>query len=100
MSTNADSAGATTLSHSRERPASTQNGFFMLFLLLVLLVAIVADVAWLAATARTGHAALPAILLVGLAISFLFILVGFYLLQPNQAAAILLFGDYKGTDRV
>ena len=24
---------------------------------------------------------------------------GFYLLQPNQAAAILLFGAYKGTDR-
>jgi len=24
---------------------------------------------------------------------------GFYFLQPNQAAAILLFGDYKGTDR-
>ncbi|MEA3064697.1 MAG: hypothetical protein QOJ27_1143, partial [Sphingomonadales bacterium] len=23
----------------------------------------------------------------------------FYLLQPNQAAAILLFGDYRGTDR-
>jgi len=100
MSTNADSAGATTLSHSRERPASTQNGFFMLFMLLVLLVAIVADAAWLAATAKGGHAALPAILLVALVISFLFVLVGFYLLQPNQAAAILLFGDYKGTDRV
>jgi regulator of protease activity HflC (stomatin/prohibitin superfamily) len=24
---------------------------------------------------------------------------GFYFLQPNQAAAILLFGDYRGTDR-
>ena len=24
---------------------------------------------------------------------------GFYLLQPNQAAAITLFGNYKGTDR-
>ncbi|WP_010543209.1 SPFH domain-containing protein [Sphingomonas elodea] len=29
----------------------------------------------------------------------LFVLCGFYLLQPNQAAAILLFGDYRGTDR-
>jgi regulator of protease activity HflC (stomatin/prohibitin superfamily) len=28
-----------------------------------------------------------------------FVAVGFYLLQPNQAAAILLFGDYRGTDR-
>ncbi|HEV2866029.1 MAG TPA: SPFH domain-containing protein, partial [Allosphingosinicella sp.] len=30
---------------------------------------------------------------------FLFLICGFYFLQPNQAAAILLFGDYKGTDR-
>jgi regulator of protease activity HflC (stomatin/prohibitin superfamily) len=29
----------------------------------------------------------------------LFVSGGFYLLQPNQAAAILLFGDYRGTDR-
>jgi len=100
MSTNADSAVGIALSHSRERPATTQNGFAMLFLLLVLLVAIVADFSWLAATAKAGNAALPAVLLVLLALSFLFILVGFYLLQPNQAAAILLFGDYKGTDRV
>jgi regulator of protease activity HflC (stomatin/prohibitin superfamily) len=32
-------------------------------------------------------------------LAFLFVLCGFYLLQPNQAAAILLFGAYKGTDR-
>jgi regulator of protease activity HflC (stomatin/prohibitin superfamily) len=24
---------------------------------------------------------------------------GFYMLQPNQAAAITLFGSYRGTDR-
>ena len=30
---------------------------------------------------------------------FVFTVPGFYLIQPNQAAAILLFGDYKGTDR-
>jgi len=101
MSTNADSAGAMTLSLSRERPASTQNGFFMLFMLLVLLVAIIADFSWLVSTAGKGggNPAVAAILLVVLAIAFLFVLVGFYLLQPNQAAAILLFGDYKGTDR-
>jgi len=101
MSTNADSAGAMTLSLSRERPASTQNGFFMLFMLLVLLVAIIADFSWLVSTAGKGggNPAVAAILLVVLAIAFLFVLAGFYLLQPNQAAAILLFGDYKGTDR-
>ena len=55
MSTNVDSAGAITLSHSRERPASTQNGFFMLLLLLVLFVAAVAAFGWLVATAKTGQ---------------------------------------------
>lgn len=29
----------------------------------------------------------------------LFLMCGFYSLQPNEAAAILLFGDYRGTDR-
>ncbi|MBV9884038.1 MAG: SPFH domain-containing protein [Sphingomonadaceae bacterium] len=99
MSTAADLAVATGLTHTRERPASTQNGFAMLFLLLLLFAAIIADFGWLAATAKNGNGALPGLLLVVLIVSFLFVLVGFYLLQPNQAAAILLFGDYKGTDR-
>src|SRR6476646_3435891 len=30
---------------------------------------------------------------------FILVMPGFYMLQPNQAAAITLFGDYKGTDR-
>ena len=101
MSTNADSAGGIALSLSRERPALTQNGFFMLFVMLLLLVGIVLDFAWLANSAgKGGSPVLPAVTLVLLAVAFLFVLVGFYLLQPNQAAAILLFGDYKGTDRV
>jgi regulator of protease activity HflC (stomatin/prohibitin superfamily) len=33
------------------------------------------------------------------ALLFAFVSMGFYFLQPNQAAAILLFGSYKGTDR-
>jgi regulator of protease activity HflC (stomatin/prohibitin superfamily) len=32
-------------------------------------------------------------------LAFLLLVPGFYFLQPNQAAAILLFGDYRGTDR-
>ncbi|WP_125257364.1 SPFH domain-containing protein [Brevundimonas fluminis] len=35
----------------------------------------------------------------GLAVVGLFLMCGFYALQPNEAAAILLFGDYRGTDR-
>ncbi|WP_406701399.1 SPFH domain-containing protein [Sphingomonas caeni] len=33
------------------------------------------------------------------AISFVFIAIGFYLLQPNQAVVLTLFGSYQGTDR-
>jgi len=100
MSTTADSAAPIHLSHSHERPATTQNGFFMLFVLLVLFAAIIADIGWLAGSAgKGGNPAPAAIMLVLLVLSFLFVLIGFYLLQPNQAAAILLFGDYKGTDR-
>src|SRR6185369_3069710 len=33
------------------------------------------------------------------AFAFVLIAKGFYVLQPNQAAAILLFGSYSGTDR-
>jgi regulator of protease activity HflC (stomatin/prohibitin superfamily) len=35
---------------------------------------------------------------VGLVLLFLFITKGFYMLQPNQAALLMLFGDYRGTD--
>jgi regulator of protease activity HflC (stomatin/prohibitin superfamily) len=42
----------------------------------------------------------PAItLLVAGTLIGLFILCGFYFLNPNQAAAIQLFGEYQGTDR-
>ena len=100
MSTNADSAAA-ALSHTHERPAPTQSGFVMLLLLLVLFVAAFFDLGWLVNSAEKGGTdpALPAFLLALIAITFLFVLCGFYLLQPNQAAAILLFGDYRGTDR-
>lgn len=35
----------------------------------------------------------------GLAIALVIIAKGFYMIQPNQAAAITLFGSYRGTDR-
>jgi hypothetical protein len=80
---------------SRERPAATQNGYLMLLVLLVALLA--AGYAFWRFTQGDIGLGLP--LLIGAGIVFLFVLCGFYLLQPNQAAAILLFGDYRGTDR-
>ncbi|MCL6679322.1 SPFH domain-containing protein [Sphingomonas sp. RG327] len=40
-----------------------------------------------------------ALIIVG-TILFVLVIPGFYMLQPNQAVAITLFGDYRGTDRV
>ncbi|HEX8444440.1 MAG TPA: SPFH domain-containing protein [Allosphingosinicella sp.] len=80
---------------SRERPAATQNGYLMLLVLLAALSA-GAYAFWRATQGEFGSA-VPLLIVSGLV--SLFVLSGFYLLQPNQAAAILLFGDYRGTDR-
>jgi regulator of protease activity HflC (stomatin/prohibitin superfamily) len=81
---------------SRERPAATMSGYLMLLLLLIVIAVgaylivhgvsvhspfVIGNAAWI-----TGALAL-------------FIACGFFMLQPNQGAAITLFGDYRGTDR-
>jgi regulator of protease activity HflC (stomatin/prohibitin superfamily) len=40
------------------------------------------------------------ILAIALVLFGAFVLAGLYMLQPNEAAILLLFGEYKGTDRV
>ena len=101
MSTKPDSPLASALSHTLERRAATQSGYLMLLLLLGLFVGIFLIIGWVVNIADAGgNPAGAALLLVLMSVAFLFILCGFYLLQPNQAAAILLFGDYKGTDRI
>ncbi len=82
-----------SLKSSREYVASTSSGYSMLLLLLIL-VAIMG----FAVLSRLNPGLMTAV--VGVC-SFLFILIlkGFYVLQPNQAAVITLFGSYKGTDR-
>jgi regulator of protease activity HflC (stomatin/prohibitin superfamily) len=93
MNTMPESAQA--LSHSHERPAHTSSGYVMLLVLLLTLVPVGFGVFEL--TRKVPELGAP--LVAAGVLSFLFVLCGFYLLQPNQAAAILLFGDYKGTDR-
>ena len=80
---------------SQERPANTQSGYPMLLVLLLALGVMAAGI-WQVAQQEP---ALGVVLLVLGTFAFLFVAVGFYLLQPNEAAAILLFGDYQGTDR-
>jgi regulator of protease activity HflC (stomatin/prohibitin superfamily) len=83
----------TTHSKSTERPASTANGLVMLLVGLLLLVG-----------GPVGVAQNPdnLLLVVGgivTAVIGLLLLCGLYSLQPNEGMAILLFGDYRGTDR-
>ena len=81
-----------SLNASGEYVARTSSGYFMLLLLLV--VTAIAGLAFF--DLRAG----PAILIMCIwAFFFILIMKGFYVLQPNQAAAITLFGSYKGTDR-
>ena len=84
------------LKSSREREASTSSGYPMLLILL----ALVGLTIWggMRIVSRDGGA-LTATLVIGAPLLFTFIACGFYMLQPNQAAAITLFGDYRGTDR-
>ncbi|MFV0625480.1 SPFH domain-containing protein [Sphingomonas sp. ac-8] len=81
------------LRQSAERPATAYNGFAMLFVGLAAIV--LGAVGAVNAPAHVWGAALVVVA----AVALLLIAPGFYLLQPNQAAAILLFGDYRGTDR-
>lgn len=89
-------ANASALRQSSERPASTMSGYAMLLLLLLLLVGTPLLTIWRATQEDGLGVGLSA--LIG-SVAFLFVAIGFYLLQPNQAVVVTLFGDYKGTDR-
>jgi regulator of protease activity HflC (stomatin/prohibitin superfamily) len=47
-----------------------------------------------------GAGPLAVLGVIALSLTFAFVATGFYMLQPNEGAAITLFGDYRGTDRV
>ncbi len=86
---------APALRQSSEKPAHTIGGYGMLLMLAAALAAGVASI--------TQIDRLPDVVVVSwlfaAVLFFLLVLCGFYLLQPNQAVVITLFGDYRGTDR-
>jgi regulator of protease activity HflC (stomatin/prohibitin superfamily) len=86
---------AIALNRTQERRANTSNGGVILLLALVVLVLAVWVFIRLVSTDNEAYA----LALIPLILAFVFLLVGFYALQPNEAAAITLFGNYKGTDR-
>jgi len=74
-----------------EKAVITANGIGMLLLLLGLVAVEVVGF-----PALRGAFAIPA---VAIGIAILFIAGGFFMLQPNEAAVLTLFGDYLGTER-
>jgi regulator of protease activity HflC (stomatin/prohibitin superfamily) len=84
------------LNRSVERPASALSGYPILLVMLVLL----AGSGWHVVALATDRLSPSSVWIpiVGMALVAL-LACGFYMLQPNQAAAITLFGSYKGTDR-
>jgi len=89
-------SNVSALNLSRERPAAATSGYVMLLILLLSIVAQVWGVAELA-NGKAGVLQIATVIVAPLVL--VFVACGFYMLQPNQAAAITLFGDYKGTDR-
>ena len=84
------------LTATSERPASTFSGYAMLLLLLAAIVADIFGIQQLGSATATGTGI---IIVIAATLVFVLVMPGFYMLQPNQAAAITLFGSYTGTDR-
>ncbi len=81
-----------TMQSAEERTAATTSGFIYIAVGLITLLAAIG----LLAARPMG----PTIGLLAVAVLVAFwCLGGLYMLQPNQAALLLLFGSYRGTDR-
>ncbi|BEV02244.1 SPFH domain-containing protein [Novosphingobium olei] len=88
------------MSTTRERPAWSTSGYLMLVLFLILAALFLWRLTSFAGGEPTDSEVatfLGSIFL--LPISLVVIAKGFYMIQPNQAAAITLFASYRGTDR-
>ena len=84
------------LTATSERSATTMSGYALLVVLLLAVLAGIYGIQLLGT--HPGDTAGIAILVVATLI-FVLVMPGFYMLQPNQAAAITLFGEYRGSDR-
>jgi regulator of protease activity HflC (stomatin/prohibitin superfamily) len=83
------------LNHTVDTRANTQGGGFML---LVCLVTFALGSLTLFGAIQ-GHDPVLAVIAGLSALAFTFVACGFYTLQANEAAAVTLFGSYRGTDR-
>src|SRR5262245_40694016 len=88
-----NNASSPALNASRETAAQTSSGYLMLLVLLI-----IAAIGLFLALFGSGSSTSFIVILLCAAL-FILIVKGFYMLQPNQAAVITLFGSYAGTDR-
>ncbi|MDE2560837.1 MAG: SPFH domain-containing protein [Sphingomonadales bacterium] len=85
---------------TRERAAATFNGYAMLLTALVFTaLTIWGFVSFIGAAQADAPLLGNVAWMAGLLLAALLSWSGFYMIQPNQAAAITLFGAYRGTDR-
>ncbi len=89
-----DSDHVAAMTANRETNIKTASGYPVLLLLLALIVSFFYNVA------NAQHAPLHGLAAFASALAFLFVLFGFFMLQPNQVSVISLFGRYLGTERV
>ncbi|MEO0691171.1 MAG: SPFH domain-containing protein [Pseudomonadota bacterium] len=85
------------ISASQEQRGSAYNGYAMLGALLAIPVAVALFFAGGMAPVLGPVIGVPFLIISVLA--FVLISVGFFMIQPNQAVVITLFGEYKGTVR-
>jgi regulator of protease activity HflC (stomatin/prohibitin superfamily) len=79
---------------SRERGARSVSGYLMVALALALLALVIAAVVTRFIASPAGIA-VTALMMLGVIV----VSTGLYMLQPNEAAILTLFGQYVGTDR-
>jgi len=84
------------LTSSHERPAQTLSGYA---LLVVLVLVILMQIFGVYNLANDSVSMMPILSVILGPLLILLIAPGFYMLQPNQAAALTMFGSYMGTDR-
>lgn len=86
---------------SREYAGSSFSGYLMLLVLLLLIVLVVWD--FTSNLPPSGATKFDKLLFLGLLMGPLlvsiFVAAGFFMIQPNQATVLTLFGEYKGTER-
>jgi len=90
----------TPMATSREKRAWSTSGYLIFITFLVLLALTIWRIVSFAGGQPEDSEVFGFVVSTGVAMVMLIVLAsGFYMIQPNQAAAITLFGAYRGTDR-